>query len=130
MKKEAVKTRPMARVKTESVGYHESGTGLVIGFGAFNINQKHRIRKLKLRRQQQNEIELPSQNVETTAPDLARSKFQLQFADYKPLFHSLTLVYTLFQRQHRLWDHSPCATLVTSPTSKAQYLFTLGFKFL
>lgn len=102
MKKEAVKTRPMARVKTESVGYHESGTGLVIGFGAFNINQKHRIRKLKLRRQQQNEIELPSQNVETTAPDLARSKFQLQFADYKPLFHSLTLVYTLFQRQHRL----------------------------
>jgi len=38
MKKEAVKTRPMARVKTESVGYHESGTGLVIGFGAFQRN--------------------------------------------------------------------------------------------
>lgn len=54
MKKEAVKTRPMARVKTESVGYHASGTGLVIGFGAFNThtntqNQIHMEMKMRFR---------------------------------------------------------------------------------
>lgn len=48
MKKEAVKTRPMARVKTESVGYHESGTGLVIGFGAFNIKSKTQNQKIEI----------------------------------------------------------------------------------
>ena len=34
MKKEAVKMRPKASVMTESVGYNESGIGLVIAFGA------------------------------------------------------------------------------------------------
>lgn len=45
MKKEAVKMRPMASVKTESVGYNESGIGLAIAFGAFHIQkQKRKIR--------------------------------------------------------------------------------------
>lgn len=32
MKKEAVKTRPTASMKTARVGYHASGTGLDIAF--------------------------------------------------------------------------------------------------
>lgn len=35
MKKEAVTTRPIASMKTDRVGYHASGTGLAIAFGAF-----------------------------------------------------------------------------------------------
>lgn len=50
MKKEAVKMRPIASVKTESVGYNESGIGLAIAFGAFHIQKqkcKIRIEKFK-----------------------------------------------------------------------------------
>lgn len=36
MKKKAVKTRPMASVITDRLGYIESGTGLLIGFGALH----------------------------------------------------------------------------------------------
>lgn len=32
MKKEAVKTRPIASINTARVGYSDSGTGLVTGF--------------------------------------------------------------------------------------------------
>jgi hypothetical protein len=51
MKKEAVTTRPIASMNTDRVGYHASGTGLVIGFGA-SKNKKQtemdlRNRKLK-----------------------------------------------------------------------------------
>lgn len=35
MKKEAVITRPIASIETARVGYHVTGTGLVIGFGDF-----------------------------------------------------------------------------------------------
>ena len=38
MKKEAVTRRPMASMMTDKVGYQPSGTGLVIGFGAFIIS--------------------------------------------------------------------------------------------
>ena len=55
MKNEAVKTRPMASVNTERVGYHESGTGLVIGFGAFQTPDKtQNQRKWKHRRNTKN----------------------------------------------------------------------------
>lgn len=125
MKKEAVKTRPMARVKTESVGYHESGTGLVIGFGAFNINQKHRIRKLKLqlRRQKQNKIELPSQNAEIRAPDLARSKTPLSLAD------SNSILYFNVSNGSEIASQSPYTTLAISPTFEAQHLLTVALSF-
>lgn len=35
MKKEAVKRRPRESMTTARVGYHASGTGLVMGFGAW-----------------------------------------------------------------------------------------------
>jgi len=34
MKKEAVTTRPTDSMRTARVGYHASGTGLEMGFGA------------------------------------------------------------------------------------------------
>lgn len=34
IKKEAVMTRPTDNIRTARVGYHASGTGLVMGFGA------------------------------------------------------------------------------------------------
>ena len=39
MKNEAVTMRPIASMKTDRVGYQASGTGLVIGFGAFKRNE-------------------------------------------------------------------------------------------
>ena len=35
MKKEAVTTSPIASMKTDRVGYHASGMGLAIAFGAY-----------------------------------------------------------------------------------------------
>lgn len=35
IKNEAVTKRPIASMKTDREGYHASGTGLAIGFGAF-----------------------------------------------------------------------------------------------
>lgn len=66
MKKEAVTTRPMASIMTDRVGYHASGTGLVIAFGAFTPknkikNQKSKIEKRKtekLKRRIQLQIKL------------------------------------------------------------------------
>jgi len=49
MKKEAVKMRPIASVKTESVGYNESGIGLAIAFGAFHIQKQKQKQKQKIR---------------------------------------------------------------------------------
>lgn len=50
MKKEAVKMRPIASVKTESVGYNESGIGLAIAFAAFhNLKQKRKIRMCRIK---------------------------------------------------------------------------------
>jgi hypothetical protein len=52
MKKEAVTTRPIASMNTDRVGYHASGTGLVIGFGA-SKNKKQTemdLRNRKLRK--------------------------------------------------------------------------------
>lgn len=40
MKKEAVKRRPTESITTDRVGYHASGTGLVMGFGALNRKPK------------------------------------------------------------------------------------------
>lgn len=45
MKKEAVKTRPIASMKTDRVGYHETGTGLVMGFAAFQESNGEKRRK-------------------------------------------------------------------------------------
>lgn len=49
MKKEAVTMRPIASINTERVGYHTSGTGLVIGFGAFKAEKEenHKVNKRK-----------------------------------------------------------------------------------
>lgn len=46
MKNEAVTRRPIDSMNTDRVGYHASGTGLVMGFGAFKTRtssdtQKH-----------------------------------------------------------------------------------------
>lgn len=45
MKNEAVTMRPIASMRTDRVGYQASGTGLVIGFGAFK--KKKRIKKIQ-----------------------------------------------------------------------------------
>ncbi|KAK7317838.1 hypothetical protein RJT34_02407 [Clitoria ternatea] len=71
MKKETVKMRPMARVKMESVGYHESGTGLVIGSRALHKKLNQKIEKKLKKENKMNEIKLPSQNAQITKMDLA-----------------------------------------------------------
>lgn len=43
MKKEAVKKRPIASMNTDSVGYHETATGLVMGFAAFEKKRDREI---------------------------------------------------------------------------------------
>ena len=40
MKKEAVTTSPIASMKTDRVGYHASGMGLAIAFGAYKKKKK------------------------------------------------------------------------------------------
>lgn len=45
MKKEAVTTSPIASMKTDRVGYHASGMGLAIAFGAYK-NQKWILEKI------------------------------------------------------------------------------------
>lgn len=42
MKKEAVTVRPIASMNTDKVGYHASGTGLGIGFGASGNKSKRK----------------------------------------------------------------------------------------
>lgn len=42
MKKEAVTTRPMKSISTASDGYHATGTGLDIGFGACDVSIQER----------------------------------------------------------------------------------------
>lgn len=42
-----MKISPIASMTTDRVGYHASGTGLVIGFGAFKKEKKKKKMKLK-----------------------------------------------------------------------------------
>ena len=46
MKKEAVTTSPIASMRTDRVGYHASGMGLAIAFGAY---QKKKTTEMDLR---------------------------------------------------------------------------------
>ena len=42
MKKEAVTTSPIASMKTDRVGYHASGMGLAIAFGAYQKKKQQK----------------------------------------------------------------------------------------
>lgn len=74
MKKEAVKMRPIASVKTESVGYNESGIGLAIAFAAF-----HNLKKTQNQNVQnkiENEIEWIQRITMIECEDLAPSELE------------------------------------------------------
>lgn len=45
MKKEAVTTSPIASMRTDRVGYHASGMGLAIAFGAMAQRKKKKKKK-------------------------------------------------------------------------------------
>ena len=54
MKKEAVTTSPIASMKTDRVGYHASGMGLAIAFGAYKKKKKKTEMDLRENRKQRN----------------------------------------------------------------------------
>ena len=50
MKKEAVTTSPIASMKTDRVGYHASGMGLAIAFGAYKKKTEMDLRENRKQR--------------------------------------------------------------------------------